>query len=90
MRVSLQNKFEPYRSLDEFSLFDLELVRIILRGGNVLDWHRINLKKSEIQALLRAHCIDLSDPEDDLFVRRIRDEAVIYLEKYWVSLFLNV
>lgn len=73
--------FEPYRPLNKFSLFDLELVRIILRGGSVLDWHRLNLRRSEIKALLRAHCIDLNSPHDAVFVQRIRDEAVLYLRE---------
>ena len=81
MTVSYNSNFEPYRPLNKFSLFDLELVRIILRGGSVLDWHRLNLRRSEIKALLRAHCIDLNTPHDAALVQRIRDEAVHYLRE---------
>lgn len=81
MTVFSTTNFEPYRPLNKFSLFDLELVRVILRGGSVLDWHRLNLRRAEIKALLRAHCIDLNNPSDAAMVQRIRDEAVLYLRE---------
>lgn len=81
MKQSLDTHYEPYRPLDKFSLFDLELVRVILRGGSVLDWHRLNLKKSEVKALLRVHLIHFDDPVDRAFVERIRDEAIVFLRE---------
>ena len=81
MKQAFSTNYEPYRSIDKFSLFDLELVRIILRGGSVLDWHRLNLRKSEIKAFLRAHLINLEDPNDLSLVMRIRDDAVIFLRE---------
>jgi uncharacterized protein (TIGR04552 family) len=72
---------EPFRSLDDFSVSDLEFVRLILRGGTVLDWHRLNLNRDEAEALLRVHRIDLDDPDDRAMVERIRDEAVAYLRE---------
>ncbi len=81
MTASSNTNFERYRPLNKFSLFDLELVRIILGGGSVLDWHRLNLRRAEIKALLRAHCIDLNNPHDASLVQRIRDEAVVYLRE---------
>jgi uncharacterized protein (TIGR04552 family) len=81
MKSFCDTNFEPYRPLDKFSLFDLELVRIILRGGSVMDWHRLNLKRSEIKSLLRAHCVDLNNPNDAALVQRVQDEAVAYLRE---------
>ena len=81
MKQTLETTFEPYKPLDRFSLFDLELVRVILRGGSVLDWHRLNLRRSEIKVLLRNHLLDLSLPDDQVFMERIRDEAVLYLRE---------
>lgn len=54
---------------------------MILRGGSVLEWHRLNLKRAEIETLLRTHLINLNDPNDVALVTRIRDEAVIYLRE---------
>jgi len=76
-----KNRFEPFRPLSEFSLSDLEMVRLILRGGTVLDWHRLNIDRSQAQALLEVHRIDLDDPDDLAMVNRIRDEAIAYLRE---------
>ena len=81
MKQILDTTFEPYKSLDKFSLFDLELVRVILRGGSVLDWHRLNLRRSETKGFLRTHLLDMKDPDDIAFITRIRDEAVLYLRE---------
>jgi uncharacterized protein (TIGR04552 family) len=81
MKPARKTLYEPFRSQDKFTLFDLESVRLILRGGSVLDWHRLNLSKEEITALLRVHRLDLSDPDELTMVIRIRDEAVVYLRE---------
>ncbi len=72
---------EPYRSLDEFSLSDLELVRLILRGGSVLDWHLLNFSKSEALGFCRAHGIDPDSPDDLALYERIKEDAVDYLQE---------
>jgi uncharacterized protein (TIGR04552 family) len=81
MKQFFETRYEPYRPLNKFSLFDLELVRIILRGGSVLDWHRLNLKQTEIKALLRAHLIRMDNPDDVALVSRIQNDAVVYLRE---------
>lgn len=70
-----------FRPLDEFTLFDVEMARLILRGGSVLDWNRINLEPEDVEAVLAAHRLDLNDPADIAMVERIRDEAVAYLRR---------
>ena len=70
-----------YRPLDSFSLFDLEMARLVLRGGSVLDWIKLNLTTDEIQELIRSHRLDLDDPEDLAMIERIRDEAIAYLKR---------
>jgi uncharacterized protein (TIGR04552 family) len=77
-----QNRFkssEPYRALDSFTLSDMETASLILRGGSVLDWSRLNLAPPEIETLCRVNGIDLDDPADVELVERIRDEAIEYL-----------
>ncbi len=70
-----------YRPLDRFSLFDLEMARLVLRGGSVLDWVKLSLTGDEIQELLKSHRLDLDDPEDLAMIERIRDEAIVYLKR---------
>ncbi len=72
---------EPYRRLEDFSLWDLEVVRLIITGGTVLDWYRLGLGAEEAKAFLRAHRLDLDRAEDAALVGRIRDEAVVYLRE---------
>jgi len=72
----------PYYDVDRFTLFDLEMVRLILRGGSILDWHRLNLGPTDdVQAICTSLGIDLDDPDDAAMVERIRDEAVAYLRE---------
>jgi uncharacterized protein (TIGR04552 family) len=72
----------PYRTLDEFLVHDLEGVRMLLRGGTVIDWHRLNLEdESQAADIVRVQEIDLDDPEDRRYVDSIRDEAVGYLKR---------
>ncbi|MGB5350162.1 MAG: TIGR04552 family protein, partial [Polyangiales bacterium] len=53
------------RGLDEFSLADLEAIRVLLRGGSVVDWHRLNFAdEQEAEAFVRAQEIDPHDPSD--------------------------
>ena len=35
------------KALEDFTLADLEAVRLILRGDSVIDWHRLNFKTPE-------------------------------------------
>ncbi len=55
---------ELYRTLEGFDLSDLEVVRLILRGDSVLDWHHLNLTHEEAEAFCRVHRIDPDIPED--------------------------
>lgn len=70
------------KSLDEFSLHDLESVRLILRGGSVIDWHRLNLQSpEEVRALASIHELDLDLEEDRAYAASIQDQAIKYLRR---------
>ena len=60
-----------YRPLDSFSLFDLEMARLVLRGGSVLDWVKLNLTNDAIQELIRSHRLDLDDQRIDVRVHEV-------------------
>ncbi len=81
MEQQRKAQFEQFHSLERFSLPDLEMVRLILRGGSVLDWHRLNLSRTDAKAFLRVHRIDLKNPDCVALVDRIRTEAVTYLRE---------
>ncbi|HEX9576353.1 MAG TPA: TIGR04552 family protein [Myxococcales bacterium] len=74
---------------DAWTLGDLERMRLILRGGSVIDWRRLHFQsKSEVDRYLRLCLFEPDDPFDRARLQRILDEAVDYLRttfRYGVS-----
>jgi uncharacterized protein (TIGR04552 family) len=75
------NYIAPYRALDKFQLFDLDLVRLSLTDENILDWTRLNLTDKDAEKLCKNHCLDLNDASDVALIERIRDESIAYLQE---------
>ncbi|MGE0328719.1 MAG: TIGR04552 family protein [Polyangiaceae bacterium] len=70
------------KRLDEFSLQDTEAIRIILQGGSVIDWHRLNLESEEqARRQLINHDLDPDDPVDRTYIEYIKREAIAYLRR---------
>jgi uncharacterized protein (TIGR04552 family) len=67
---------------DQWSLGDLERVRLILRGGSVIDWKRLHFtSKDEVDHYLRLNLFEPDDPFDRARLSQILDESVDYLRK---------
>jgi len=65
---------------DRWTLGDLERMRLILRGGSVIDWRRLHFQsKEEVDHYLRLCLFEPDDPFDRARLQRILDEAVDYL-----------
>jgi uncharacterized protein (TIGR04552 family) len=65
---------------DLWTLGDLERMRLILRGGSVIDWRRLHFQsKEEVDHYLRLCLFEPDDPFDRGRLQRILDEAVDYL-----------
>jgi len=59
---------------------DLERLRLVLRGGSVIDWRRLDfVDAAEVGAFLRLNLFDLEDPRDERRLRAILGQAVEYL-----------
>ena len=57
--VATDDPARAYRNVDQFSLADLETIRVVLRGGSVIDWHRLNFRNDEdLYEFIRAHEFD--------------------------------
>ncbi|MFO0551701.1 MAG: TIGR04552 family protein [Polyangiaceae bacterium] len=70
------------KQLTEFTLHDLESVRLLLRGDSVVDWHRLNLEsEDDARRLLRANEFLPDEPADRARLDAIRNEAVSYLRR---------
>lgn len=79
-RHSVRPAIVGLRRLDDLDLHDLEAVRLLLRGGSVVDWHHLNF--SDHAAVDRFLRINEFDPDiDDELARldELRFDAVDYL-----------
>jgi uncharacterized protein (TIGR04552 family) len=69
-----------YRPLEQMGIAELETLRLVLRGGSVIDWRRLNFRTpDEVDAFLRLSLFDRSDPRDERRLRSILAQAVEYL-----------
>jgi hypothetical protein len=59
---------------------DQEVLRLILKGGSVIDWRRLHFRDaSEVDRFLHLHLFDLEDPRDEARLRAVLAQAVEYL-----------
>jgi uncharacterized protein (TIGR04552 family) len=82
--MTVEASRERLKRLDEFTLADLESVRLILRGDSVIDWHRLNLQgDDEVRDLLVAQEFRPDEPADRARMAAIKNEAVSYLRRHF-------
>ncbi len=84
--MSAEPKWAPVsprpRPVGEMDLGDLETIRLLLRGGSVVDWRRLFFQNArEVDHFLRLNLVDPLDPQDERRLRRILAQAVEYLRK---------
>jgi uncharacterized protein (TIGR04552 family) len=66
----------------EMGLRELERLRLILRGGSVIDWRRMHFQsREEVDHFLRLCQLDTSRYYDEAWARTILADAVEYLRK---------
>jgi len=79
LRLDLRDSGTAFGDL---ALADLEAVRLVLRGGSPIDWHRLNLQTlSDVDDLLRANLMDPDDPRDFARLEYLHREAIRYLKR---------
>jgi uncharacterized protein (TIGR04552 family) len=70
------------KRLEEFTLADLEAVRLILRGDSVIDWHRLNFtSEDDVDELLVAQEFHPNDAHDRARLDAVKSEAIAYLRR---------
>lgn len=73
-------------STDRFSTYstaDLAGIRNLLRGGSVIDWHRLYFNdRAEVDRFLRVNELDPDDADDVRRLGDLREQAVEYLERH--------
>jgi uncharacterized protein (TIGR04552 family) len=69
--------------LEAFSLDDLASIRNLLRGGSVIDWHRLYFTdRAQVDRFLRVNELDPQSPDDMMRLDDLRDQSVEYLERH--------
>jgi uncharacterized protein (TIGR04552 family) len=72
----------PLRRVSEMGLKELERIRLILRGGSVIDWRRLHFQtRDEADRFFRLCLIDPESPVDVAWARQVLADAVDYLRK---------
>ncbi len=72
----------PIRRVAEMGLKELERIRLILRGGSVIEWRRMHFKTwDEVDRFLRLLQIDPTRKTDEAWVRTVLADAVEYLRR---------
>src|SRR5262245_40913706 len=68
--------------LEHASLGDVEAVRLLLRGGSVIDWHRLAFSDvAEVDRFLALHEFDPANADDTDRLEELRADAVEYLTR---------
>jgi uncharacterized protein (TIGR04552 family) len=64
------------------TLADLEAVRLLLKGGSVVDWHRLDLRDlEEVDRFLRVNEFDPLSERDVERLEQLRGDAIDYLQR---------
>ena len=72
------------KRIDDFTLVDLEAMRLILRGESVIDWHRLNFEdEAEARQFLHAQELYPEQPADRRSLDVIKQEAIGYLRRHF-------
>lgn len=75
---------DSLKRLDDFTLVDLEAVRLLLRGESVIDWHRLNFEnEEEARQFLRAQELRPDEGADRKAMELIKQEAIGYLRRHF-------
>lgn len=70
----------PLRPLERMGVAELEVLRLLLRGGSVIDWRRLDFEEpEEVTRFLSLNLFDVDDPRDEARLRNILAQAVEYL-----------
>jgi uncharacterized protein (TIGR04552 family) len=71
---------DTLRPLERMGLADLEALRLLLRGGSVIDWRRLDFRApDEVDRFLHLNLFEVGDARDERRIRSVLLQAVDYL-----------
>jgi uncharacterized protein (TIGR04552 family) len=69
-------------ALEDLTLEDLESIRLLLRGGSVIDWHHLDFRSHEdVDRFLRINEFDPQSAEEMQRLEELRADAADYLQR---------
>lgn len=72
----------PLCPVSQMGLTELERIRLILRGGSVIEWRRMHFRgRDEVDRFFRLCDLNPDDPVDEAWVRTVLADAVEYLRR---------
>jgi uncharacterized protein (TIGR04552 family) len=70
------------KRLEEFTLADLEPIRLILRGDSIIDWRRLDFaREDDAREFLVSQELRLDDPADRVRMEYVKSEAIAFLRR---------
>lgn len=73
---------QSLKALDALTLYDVDALQLILGGGSVIDWHRLNFESlDQARSFVQNHEFDLEDDSDRNYLEHIKAEAISYLRR---------
>jgi uncharacterized protein (TIGR04552 family) len=70
------------KPLDEFTLADLEAIRLILFGDSVIDWRRLDFEDDDaVAGFLRSQELEPDDSRDRARMDHVKSESIAYLRR---------
>src|ERR1019366_3263284 len=73
---------ERLKPLEDFTLSDLESIRLILRGDSIIDWRKLDFSGDEqVTEFLGAQELHADDPADRVRMEHVKSEAIAYLRR---------
>jgi uncharacterized protein (TIGR04552 family) len=72
------------KAIKDWTLADLEAVRLLLRGDSIIDWHRLNFEReADAIEFMEGNELHINDPRDRARVERLKLDAVDYLRRHF-------
>src|SRR5580704_18345920 len=70
------------KALDEFTIADLEAIRLILHGDSVIDWRRLDFEDEDAaHAFLRSQELEPDEAQDLARMEHVKSESIAYLRR---------
>ena len=80
--MSDRDAVERLTPLEQFTLSDLESIRLILRGDSIIDWRRLDFQTdAQVREFLTVHEFRPDEADDRARLEHVKTESIAYLRR---------